>query len=174
MALFMQRLGTILSPQSVRQSDSDIDQTGIPTSPAPSASNQVWCRTETLAAVGYPRLVQVTGWISMFTVDGNARIAVATAYSRNAGASWFNYGTLYSNAQDMIEGDMHSLSLSAHISVPAGGTLDVGAYPRSLSGTSAAGMENGACDLHLLVFSRTGATPPFDESNEEAGADRKH
>lgn len=170
MALFMQRLGTVLSPEPVRQADRDIDQTGIPTAATPASSAQVWCRTATLPAVEYPRLVQVTGWVSMFTVDGNARIAVATVYSRNAGASWFNYASTYTNAQDMIEGDLHSFALAAHITVPAGGTLEVGAYPRSLSGTSAAGMENGTCDVHLLAFSRTGTSAPFDEASGDAGA----
>jgi len=166
MALFMQRLGTALSPVSLRTSAVNQLVNPISSATQPPSSADVWCATEPVEVASYPRLVVVSGFVSMATGAGGARMQVYTATSTNNGATWARFGSLAFNQQDMEAFIAHSFPVAAHIPMAAGTTLRVAVFPRKHAGV-ATSIGLGECELNLLVFSQTGATPPYDSSPGE-------
>lgn len=167
MALFMQRLGTTLSPVSVSSSGFSQALATLPTASSPASVAEVICRTGTIAAASYPRLVVLSGWASFQVNGGSSLMRVYPAVSTDGETGWDRHGPDVFNQQLMAAATPHSFPIAAHIPLQANKSLQVGVYPRRVGGT-ATGLNNGECRLNLLVFSQTGGTPPYDAGMDAA------
>jgi hypothetical protein len=166
MALFMQRLGTALSPVSRRTFAVNQVMTPLATSANPPSPDAIWCPSEVLEATPYPRLVVASGFVSMVAGAGGARMQAYTATSTDGGVTWSRVGNLVFNQQDMAQSVAHSFPIAAHIPLAAGTGLQVGVFLRKHAGTAVI-VSVGECEVNLLVFSQTGSTAPFDASTAD-------
>lgn len=154
MALFMQRLGTALSPE-IRVTDANsgtIDLDG----PAPIIA----CQTTDFAVTGYPRRAFITS-----TFTGNADAALQYQheiyFSTDGGATWtFTNGNINRNG---TQGAQWVSSNTDYIhDLDVGTTYRWGVRLGRQVGGGSGNFVNSRCFVNVEVLNRTGTSSPFD------------
>lgn len=158
MALFMQRLGTALSPQVLR----------VDTAPGPidldAASPIIACQTSDFAVTGYPR----TAFINT-TFAGQAAGALEYQHevyiSTDGGATWsFTNGNINRNGTSGAHWTSSNTNYVSDINV--GTTYRWGVRLGRQSGTADFGASR--CFINVEVLNRTGASSPFDATPQRS------
>lgn len=151
MALFMQRLGTALSPEIIRV-DAALG-TIDPDLPAPN----VVCQTADFTPT-YPRRTHVTT-----TFAGQAAGALQYQHdifvSTNSGGSW-NFITANINRSGTAAAQWISSSMDLVFDMVPGTTYRFGLVIGRQAGT--ADFSAARCFMNLLIFNRTGTSSPLD------------
>jgi hypothetical protein len=162
MALFMNRLGTALTP--IYFTSTDTARTG-----ASLAANPTLCQTPDYLVLNYPRRATVSGFLNASNSSTEQGIVVQTVYSTDAGATWNRIGkdvTAYlTNTPSIYEA-----------SVPLGGvnpvSLGVGRIFRFGVGVSwnpgrgTAGTADLACNISVRVEANNGSVAPYDAAGD--------
>ena len=159
MALFMQRLGTALSPQLFHV----LASTGTFDLDAPPYN--ILCQTGDFVVSGYPRAAMIISTVSGFAT-GLLAYQQVLDFSTDGGATWAPIGNAVLP---------HGIGAAGYVTSTLHGTqsLDVGTTYRwgtrmtRFGGT--AEFSALRCLMDVQVFHRTGASPPFDGMPPQGG-----
>lgn len=155
----MQRLGNRLAPE-ILFVESGTGAIAVPIDP-PTPKR---CITADTPAAAYPRSAVVT---AAFTglADANAiAYRSAVVYSANNGASWNSTGTNFSLQAWSPSGQWSGLAPGARIDLEPNLPYRFAIALRRddvIAGTTG-NFSDGRCQLTVKIFSRTGASSPFD------------
>jgi hypothetical protein len=161
MALFMNRLGTALTPTFLRKRE--------PPAGGSVALNfvgqQNLCATDALTINGHPRTAIVRGLVNLFTPSGGMGIKAWVVYSTDGGTTWITpatsdglaYASLYSGQTPTNDVSLHPMNVI---------DLNVGSsYRFALAAIRTAGtgdVANAYCENLVQLVNRNGATSPLD------------
>jgi len=158
MALFMNRLGTALTPEFKRTRDNTLGALNF-------TGQQNICPTDAVTISNYPRTAIVRGLVNLFTPDGGMNIKAWVVYSTDGGTTWITpatndglaYAALYTGQTPPNDVSLNPMNVI---------DLNVGSsYRFALAATRAAGtgaLANAYCENLVQLVNRNGATPPFD------------
>ena len=163
MAIFMNRLGTALTPAFVRKRDTTLGALNF-------SGQQNVCVTDPIAPANYPRSAIVRGMLNLFTPDANLDMSAWIVYTVTPAApfTWttpttqdgLSYGALYAG---QIPPDDVSLYPYNVIDLTPGVT-----YRFAIAGlrtnTIGGSVANAYCENFVQIVNRNGTSSPFDAS----------
>lgn len=167
MALFMNRLGTALTPVFQRKREPAAGgSVALNFAPPGQAS---LCATDAVAISGYPRTAIVRGLVNLFTPAppgaGGMNIKAWIVYSTDGGTTWITpasndgsaYAALYTDQNPPDDVSLHPMNVI---------DLNVGSsYRFALAATRTAGtgdVANTYCENLVQLVNRNGTSTPFD------------
>lgn len=171
MAAFMNRLGTALTPITIRKR--------VAAGAQNFSTLRTLCATDVpdgapagpgFTVTGFPRKAIVTALLNAFTLDtGGMNLEASVVYSIDNGATWvlsprgdgFAFGSLYANLTPPDD-----ISLRAHtvIDLAVGQTYQFAVQGRRTSSTGGGANANAYCEVHVEVVNRNSTTSPLDEA----------
>jgi hypothetical protein len=152
MALFMQRLGTALSPQTLR-----VD-TSTPTANLNAAAPNIACQTVDFPVTGYPRKAIIDSTFAG-AANGALEYQHEVYFSTDGGTTWnFTNGNINRNG---TPGANWLSSNTKYIQdLDVGTTYRWGTRLGRESGTG--NFSSSRCFLNVEILNRTGTATPFD------------
>jgi hypothetical protein len=158
MALFMNRLGTALTPVFQRKRDTALGNLSF-------VGQQNLCPTDAVAINGYPRTAIVRGLVNLFTPDGGMDIKAWVVYSTDGGTTWITpatndglaYATLYPGQTPPNDVSLHPMNV---IDLNVGSSYRFALAATRTTGTG--GTANAYCESLVQLVNRNGTTTPFD------------
>lgn len=150
MALFMQRLGGILTPFF-------LDADAIPGALDPDAGPTI-CQTMDFATTNYPRSALIDGQ-AVIVPAGPMGFRMYNSVSTDGGTSWSPLNFVVQGQTGAASGEIHSVNSSAHLGLNVGTTYRFGITIDRWSGT--ADILSSGCEMHVQIINRTGASTPL-------------
>ena len=177
MALFMKRLGTALTPITIRKRDPALgalnfstvrtmcatDQPDVPQVPLPPPGSGYQ-----ILSTGYPQKAVVTALLNAFTLDtGGMNLKASIVYSTDGGATWLvpptndgtAFGSLYAG---MTPPDDISLRAHTVIDLARGQSYRFAVQGVRTSPTGGGANANAYCEVHVEIVNRNPTSSPFD------------
>lgn len=153
MALFMNRLGTALTPSIFHTFE---QQTTF--QPGDSGHGNAVCQTSLIAAANYPRTATIAGFVSGANASAAMRLHGAGTVALNGGL--FAVSGEYALA---------SVGTASAASLPASGKFDISAGQTAVFGVflfqdgaaNTATLGEMDCDLVIRIENKNGTSPPF-------------
>jgi hypothetical protein len=160
MAAFLNRLGTSVTPALNFQQDVALSG-AFGTDSLPTGSAGVLCSTGDIAVTDFPRkaLYNAAG---SFAPDAAGRFVVYPVFSTDGGINWSRIGgNVWISQEATVAGQNLALPAVGVLDLAVGTSYRFALYLRRLAG-SAVNYVDGECSTTLAVFSRDGASSPFD------------
>lgn len=158
MALFMNRLGTTLTPAFLRKRDTTLGALNF-------TGQQNICPTDAVTISNYPRTAIVRGLVNLFTPDGGMDIKAWVVYSTDGGTTWITpatndglaYAALYPGQTPPNDVSLHPMNV---IDLNVGSSYRFALAAARTTGTG--GVANAYCENLVQLVNRNGTTPPLD------------
>lgn len=150
MALFMQRLGTLLTPTIVYGSGFPNDPNAIP---------NYACQSSALAVANFPRSAKIQAWLWTHDAPATKEVRASIVYSTDGGTTWIDAGGFF-RRDTVTAGENSNMSIYASIDLDTINNYKFGVSVTDV--VTPAVLAFIDCEVVATVISRTGASSPFD------------
>ncbi len=157
MALFMNRLGTALTPTIIHTFDHVVSPAPLFV-PGDSGHGSAICLTSVLAAANYPRTATISGFVSGANASAAMRLHAGGILSLNAAA--YNVSGEYALAS-VGTASAASAPVTGAFAIPAGQTAALGVFVYQDGAANGATLGEMDCDLIIRIENKNGTSPPF-------------
>jgi hypothetical protein len=165
MALFMNRLGTALTPEFKRTRDTTLGALDF-------AAQRNLCVINAGTINGYPRTAIVRGLVNLYTPIVGMNIKTWVVHSTDGGTTWlpseasatdgFAYGALYSGQTPPNDISLNPMQV---IDLNVGASYQFALATKRASGTGA-NIANAYCESLVQLVNRNGTSTPFDAAGD--------